>query len=469
MTLSLGSTPCAGVEIAGATSNTTDTAGDAPFSLSLDRGGWGYAFIANVAGAPVGVSSNAFNVEGFCGTAGLAVVGRNQPTVTKLADGRVLVAGGSNAGAAQASAEIYDPATRTFSSTGPMNVSRFDAQAVLLADGRVLIAGGTNGDDLSSAETFDPATEMFTLTQDAGHSVTFMTAARRSFQMTRLADGRVLLTGGSNSGAVALGSAELFDPSTGLFTATLSPMIAARELHTATLLSNGNVVLVGGADSSGNVGVIEEFSPSSSGDSFGFIGSMVQPRNSHSANRLASGNVLIAGGNAPTFGTAATTAAEVDVPFVGSAATGSLNAARMSAQSALLPDGRVLAAGGFINGVPLSTAEVYTPTSPTLGTFSVTGSLATPRGGGSAVALNDGTVLVVGSSAFDRTAEIFYPSGPISATAPAFLRVPASGGGVQSPGHRGGAGQRALVHRDERRQDRPGRRPRARSANSRPD
>ena len=96
--------------MAGATSNTTDTAGNAPFSLSLDRGGWGYTFVANVAGAPTGVSSNAFNVEGFCGTAGLAVVGRNQPIVVKLADGRVLVAGGTNSvSSALATAEVYDP------------------------------------------------------------------------------------------------------------------------------------------------------------------------------------------------------------------------------------------------------------------------------------------------------------------------------------------------------------------------
>ncbi len=407
--LSFGNTACVGVEVGGSMSGLTDPAGNAAFNLSLSNGGYGWTFVAAVAGAPSATSS-AFDVEGFCGT-GPANFGRSQPVVVKLADGRVLVAGGASVdNVALSSAEIYDPSTGNFTPTSnTMEVGRQDAQGVLLADGRVLIAGGTNGDEQASADIFDPGTGLFSPTAN------LMSIQRRRFQLTRLNDGRVIATGGSNSGFAAIGTGDLFDPASGLFTPLPNTMLAPRRLHTATLLSNGNVLLAGGVDASGNnVSFLEEFVPL--GGSFVFTGgTMAQPRNSHTANRLASGNVLIAGGNAPSVGTAATTAAEVVTVSGSSAATGSLNAPRMSAQAAPLPDGRILVAGGSINAVDLATAEVYTPTDATTGTFSFTGNLASPRSLGSAVTLNDGRVLVVGSAAHDNTAELFYPRRQVAA------------------------------------------------------
>ncbi len=374
--LSLGASPCPGASLTPIEAvAVTGPDGLAEFdNIRIDRGGYGFSVHASVSvvGTP-GASgdSPAFFVEGFCAT-GSATVGRNQPTVTKLADGRVLVAGGSNGGTALNSAEIYNPSTGIFLATeGPMNWSRFDAQAVLLADGRVLIAGGTNGDVLSQAELFDPSTGSF----DPVSSI--MSSPRRSFQATRLADGRVLMTGGADNLGQALGTGDLYDPSTEGFTELPSPMLVPRKLHTATLLANGNVLLAGGVDAVGNnVGVIEEFVPL--GGTFEFTGTLVQARNSHSANRLASGNVLIAGGNAPTVGTAATATAEVALPSGTSAATVSLNAARMSA----LSDGAAQTAGFWSRAAPptrfrSSSAEVYTPTAT--GVFNYTGSLATPR------------------------------------------------------------------------------------------
>ena len=80
-----------------------------------------------------------------------------------LADGRVLIAGGQNgSGAVLSSAEVFDPATGTFTAAGPMGTPRYGAVAASLPDGRVLIAGGENGGFLSSAEVFDPATGTLT-------------------------------------------------------------------------------------------------------------------------------------------------------------------------------------------------------------------------------------------------------------------------------------------------------------------
>ena len=126
---------------------------------------------------------------------------------TLLHDGRVLIAGG---GTHSSTAELYDPKSGTFRSTGNMATNRADHTATLLQDGRVLVAGGHAGPNgpisgLASAETYDPRSGKFAQTGD-------MTTGRMEDTATLLPDGSVLFVGGvKNVTEPYLSTAELFN------------------------------------------------------------------------------------------------------------------------------------------------------------------------------------------------------------------------------------------------------------------
>jgi hypothetical protein len=154
-------------------------------------------------------------------------------TATLLTDGKVLVAGGSSGcdgPCYTAAAELYDARTGTFTSTGRMTTARAEARSLLLPNGDVLVAGGTEPlHEMQTAELYRPASGTFSL---AG-----TTHLSDIVQMVLLKDGRVLLVGASG--------AELYDPSTGRFTPT-GGMTVPRTKFGAALLPDGRVLIAGG-------------------------------------------------------------------------------------------------------------------------------------------------------------------------------------------------------------------------------
>jgi WD40 repeat protein len=123
-----------------------------------------------------------------------------------LPSGKVLVTGGGSGSGVIASAELYDPGTGAFRSTGSMSSVRYDHTATLLASGKVLIAGGdadNHGRIWASAELYDPGTGSFKPTGSMS-SVRFLHTA------TLLGSGKVLISGGQQVAGDNWASAELY-------------------------------------------------------------------------------------------------------------------------------------------------------------------------------------------------------------------------------------------------------------------
>ncbi|MGO9060125.1 MAG: kelch repeat-containing protein [Candidatus Binataceae bacterium] len=385
--------------------------------------------LAKINSAIVGAAPAPVNKFAPSGGTATMTTAREAPTATLLPNGKVLIAGGVNSpGQAMASAETYDPLTNRFTALGnPMNTARFDAVATLLPNGKALIAGGfTSTLALGTGDLYDPALQTFTPTfnlTDARYQTSIALApnglalllggndntafnstaavdtfdparncfigdggacgltppkslliARKAATATLLPNGGILVAGGIGLFGSPMATAEVYNPATGLSAATANNMNSVRAFATATLLPNGKVLIAGGygtseASPNNSVDIYDpatnEFAPVSATPSMN-VGRAVA-----AAILLPNGKVLIAGGTA--LSSHATASIEIYDPvhncFMGATGCGSLppnmNAARLGATITLLPNGKVLIAGGANSTLSaatvLSSTELYTP------------------------------------------------------------------------------------------------------------
>jgi WD40 repeat protein len=336
-------------------------------------------------------------------TAGHMHDARANQTATVLQNGQVLVAGGRFRGNFQDNtAELYNPSTNTFGPTGNLITGRNSHAAALLPSGEVLIVGGEHevGNSIqciSSAELYNPSTGAFSA---AGNTQ----VAHCDTTAVLINTGNVLITDGK--------TAELYNPNTGTFSLTGSPNVI-RGAYALALLENGNVLIAGGQGSSGAyLTSAEVYNPSTG--KFTLTGSMNAQRTFFTLTSLPNGDVLAAGGQAGAPNFTILNSAELYSPTTGKfTATGSLNTARCAHAALLLPSGEVLIAAGVAASPRETTtsAELYNAST---GSFGATGDLNDPREFHQLVLLQTGVPLVDGGNSnvngdlfFWNTAELF--------------------------------------------------------------
>lgn len=316
-----------------------------------------------------------------------------------LGDGTVLAVGDDHecfpGGAVEGSerAELYDSIANTWTEVESLNKPRKTPATVALADGSAFVIGGLNADDVafSSTKRFDPARRDWA-------DGPLLHVARATPAAAALVDGRVLVvsTVAADETNTRV-SGEIYDPATGAWTA-IAPHMGG-SIEDLVPLADGRVLGVGAAF---EISLwLEIFDPKRV--TWTVVATPPSDYWGSEFVALDDGGVLAVGGYSEADGSLRPTdrVERYDPARDKWSAQAPMSTPRLGAQAVLLSDGRVLVAGGAArddgtDGEALSSAEVFDPSA---NRWTAVGDLLEPRRDGLAVALDDGSVLVLGGDA----------------------------------------------------------------------
>jgi N-acetylneuraminic acid mutarotase/pimeloyl-ACP methyl ester carboxylesterase len=341
-------------------------------------------------------------------SAGVMNVSRHDHTMTVLSSGLVLIVGGVTdaLNALTPVTELFGYGNfptqpTTFTQTGSMVIPRASAQAVTLNNGQVLITGGglSDGGVTDTAELYDPATGLFSLTTNN------MTSPRVYHSASLLPDGRVIICGGQDgSSPTALASTDIYDPSTNAFTAG-PPMSTGHDLHRSLALTDGHIIVISGETTNS----VEIYDPTQ--NTWSLAAPIPSGGGGYAATRLLHGRIFVSGGDAngtqvfvydPNFNTWTTMAPMLTWRTWHTAAT--------------LPNGNVLIAGGDNGGVSaLGSSEIYNPLALPNGSSTPAGGVAVGITGVASASLVNGDVWIAGGDTFIWNGNVLCSSGRTAA------------------------------------------------------
>lgn len=294
------------------------------------------------------------------------------------------------------------PCTTSWAPAQRMAQPRAFYSATVLDDGRVLVAGGyIRYRVFPQSEIYDPAAGTWAPTGD-------MVTARAGHGAVQLADGRVLVAGGAEydlkGEASNLTSAEVYDPATGQWTETGSLNVARFEPN-LTLLPDGRVLIASSTERpeprppNPRAASAEIWDPASG--KWSFTADMSTPRHDHIQALLPDGRVLVAGGFERTISLDRIAHASAEIYDLSTdtwTATGTMTQPRSDHEFVVLQDGRVMVTGGiFLYASPpprSNTGEIYDPAT---GQWArIPGTMSDPKNDHAIALRQDGTVLVAG-------------------------------------------------------------------------
>ncbi len=319
---------------------------------------------------------------------------------------------------------VWDPGTQLFTNAQVDSAIFCDAQ-VFLSDGRLLSVGGHNGGEIGikDTEVFDPATNTWTRVADMNFPRWYPSA-------TELGDGRIVAFSGNTTPGNWADTPEVYNPATNTWTTipVSTADVHETEYPLSFLLPNGKMLIIAPQG-----GITRLLDPNAS--TYGSVGLGSNPMLNGSAAMYRPGKILYTGGG-PTNGPSSTAAATVDMtaPTPAWKPTGSMAYPRYDHNLVNLPDGTVLAVGGATT-VDETThsgslnAEIWDPNT---GTWSTMAAQVDPRLYHSiALLLPDGRVLSAGGGRWSTgidypTAEIFSPPYLFKGARPAVTGAPAA-------------------------------------------